>query len=106
MSALPSGRAGKALARLDLDPGEIRRRLDAGHTLPVELYYDPALYELEQQAIFRPMWHYVGVEQQLAKVGDYVTTEVAGIPIVVVRDEEERLRAHVNICRHRLHPVA
>jgi phenylpropionate dioxygenase-like ring-hydroxylating dioxygenase large terminal subunit len=106
MSAVPSDRAGKALARLDLDPAEIRSRLDAGHTLPAELYHDPALYELEQQVIFRPMWHYVGVEQQLAKVGDYVTTEVAGIPIVVVRDEEERLRAHVNICRHRLHPVA
>ena len=57
MSAVPSGRAGKALARLDLDPAEIRSRLDAGHTLPAELYYDPELYELEQQEIFRPMWH-------------------------------------------------
>ena len=106
VSALPSGRAGEALARLDLDPAEIRRGLNAGNTLPAELYYDPAVYELEQQVVFRRMWHYAGIEQQLAKVGDYVTTEVAGIPLVVVRDEEERLRAHVNICRHRLHPVA
>jgi len=106
VSALPSGRAGEALARLDLDSAEIRRGLNAGNTLPAELYYDPAVYELEQQVVFRRMWHYAGIEQQLAKVGDYVTTEVAGIPLVVVRDEEERLRAHVNICRHRLHPVA
>jgi choline monooxygenase len=39
-------------------------------------------------------------------VGDFLTTSVGGVPVVVVRDREGRLRAHVNVCRHRGHAVA
>jgi phenylpropionate dioxygenase-like ring-hydroxylating dioxygenase large terminal subunit len=45
----------------------------------------------------------------LRNVGDYFTTDIGGygfaVPIVVLRDEEMALRAFVNLCRHRPHPV-
>src|SRR5947208_10267808 len=38
---------------------------------------------------------------QLAGPGDFVTTEIAGEPVVVLRDDEGTLRALHNVCRHR-----
>src|SRR5262249_27810904 len=37
---------------------------------------------------------------QLNKPGDYVTSEIAGEPIVVVRGSDDKLRAFFNVCRH------
>jgi Rieske 2Fe-2S family protein len=40
-------------------------------------------------------------ESQLAAPGDFVVDEVAGESFVVVRDEDARLHAFLNTCRHR-----
>jgi choline monooxygenase len=47
------------------------------------------------------VWHYVGHVGQLAKPGDFFTTRLDRVPVVVVRDETGALRGHVNVCRHR-----
>jgi len=76
-------------------------RLDRGETLPWSWYTDPTLADLENQRLFRRSWHYVGRTDQLDAPGRFFTCEVAGVPLVVVRDRELRLRALVNVCRHR-----
>ncbi|WP_169570314.1 aromatic ring-hydroxylating oxygenase subunit alpha [Sneathiella limimaris] len=38
---------------------------------------------------------------QLENPGDFVTTELAGLPILVVRDKEGTVRVFLNVCRHR-----
>jgi phenylpropionate dioxygenase-like ring-hydroxylating dioxygenase large terminal subunit len=42
----------------------------------------------------------------LGEAGDYLTTRIGGIPVVVVRGADGRARAFENICRHRASPVA
>ena len=37
---------------------------------------------------------------------DYVAAQVGHLPVLVTRGKDEKLRAFVNVCRHRLHPVA
>ena len=76
-----------------------------GRTLPSDWYNDSGIFELERRQIFGRSWQYVGGVASLAKPGDYFTCEVAGIPVVLVRDKERNLRAFLNICRHRHHPV-
>lgn len=93
-------------ARIRLDPAEIEHRLAAGATLPADFYVDPEIFELEREIIFGRSWEPVCLEQHLSQVGDYFAATVGGVPIVVVRDENGELRAHVNVCRHRAHLVA
>src|SRR5262245_7227303 len=78
--------------------------LDRGLSLPASWYTDPAILSLEAERIFRRTWQYIGRLEQLARVGDYVTGEAGGVPVVVVRGEGG-LRGFVNVCRHRRHLV-
>jgi phenylpropionate dioxygenase-like ring-hydroxylating dioxygenase large terminal subunit len=56
-------------------------------TPPARVYTDPGFLALEQERVFRGSWQFVAREDQLGTVGDYVTAEVAGQPIVLVRSE-------------------
>jgi phenylpropionate dioxygenase-like ring-hydroxylating dioxygenase large terminal subunit len=78
--------------------------LDRGISLPASWYTDPAMVPLERDRIFRRTWQYVGRADQLALVGDYITGEAGGVPVLVVRGEQG-LRGFVNVCRHRRHLV-
>ncbi|MFD6061225.1 SRPBCC family protein [Rhodococcus wratislaviensis] len=93
-----------ATAENDTEP--ITASLAAGWQLPAAMYSDPAVYEQEQQVIFPHAWQYVGREKDLAEPGAYLTAQIGDLPIVVVRDRKGVLHGHVNVCRHRLHPVA
>ncbi|HEX7070273.1 MAG TPA: Rieske 2Fe-2S domain-containing protein, partial [Rhodothermales bacterium] len=74
-------------------------------TLPSDWYTDPRIFELERRHIFGRAWEYVGTAAHVGRPGDYFTCEVAGAPVVVLRDAHGTLRAFLNICRHRHHPV-
>ena len=81
------------------------RDLAKAHTLPSRCYTDPELYALELRRIFARTWQPVGQIVQLHNDGDFLCGEVAGEPIVVVRDRGT-LRAFFNVCRHRAGPLA
>ena len=46
------------------------------------------------------------ITSQVAKPGDYFTTELAGEPLLFVRGTDEKLRGFYNVCRHRAGPPA
>lgn len=62
--------------------------------------------ERERSAWFlgQPSLACLGVE--IPKPGDFLTYEIGGLPIVVVRIPDGTVRAYENICRHRAAPVA
>ena len=72
-----------------------------GRTLPFDWYSDPAVLRLERERIFRRAWQYAGRADQVAEPGAFFTCDLGGVPIVVVRDKEDALRAFLNVCRHR-----
>ncbi len=86
---------------------EILNAFDAGlpleraRTIPSAWYFDPEIYALECQRVFGGSWQLVGRTSQLDKPGSFVTADVAGEPVLVVRDEQGTLRAFHNVCRHR-----
>src|SRR5436190_19467485 len=69
-------------------------------TIPASWYTDERIFELEKQTIFSRSWQFAVRIDQLNKPGDYVTSEIAGEPIVVVRGGDNKLRAFFNVCRH------
>ena len=85
---------------------DVFRALTGGQTLPALLYVAPEVHDLEQEKIFARSWQYACHGSRLAKPGDIVLTTSGGIPIMIVRGKDGELRGFVNVCRHRLHPVA
>ncbi len=75
--------------------------LERARTIPSLWYFDPDIYAAERRAIFAATWQVAGRLDQLSEPGSFVTTEIAGEPILVVRDAEGILRAFFNVCRHR-----
>ena len=74
--------------------------LAEAHTIPAAWYTDARIAALEQQNVFSLAWQAVGRRDQVEKSGQYVTAMVAGEPIVVVRADDNQLRAFFNVCRH------
>ncbi len=75
--------------------------LEKAHTIPSAWYSDPALYAAECRTVFGGTWLAAGRADQVAAPGSYLTADVAGEPVLVVRDQDGVLRAFYNVCRHR-----
>src|SRR5947208_6428191 len=69
-------------------------------TIPASWYTDERIFKLEKETIFSRSWQFAARIDQLNKPGDYVTSEIAGEPIVVIRGSDNKLRAFFNVCRH------
>jgi phenylpropionate dioxygenase-like ring-hydroxylating dioxygenase large terminal subunit len=69
-------------------------------TIPAAWYVDPRIAELETRTMFSRTWQMVGRADQVAEKGQYLTTTLAGEPVVVVRGSDGTLRGFFNVCRH------
>ncbi len=74
--------------------------LESATTPPSAWYTDSRIYELERRAVFGSTWQMVGRAEQLMGAGQYITADVAGEPIVVVRGRDGVIRGFFNVCRH------
>ena len=72
----------------------------------VSVYADPQHLAREQQILFRQHPILMGFASEWAKPGAFRTDEYTGVPILVVRGRDGRLRAFLNVCRHRGAKVA
>jgi phenylpropionate dioxygenase-like ring-hydroxylating dioxygenase large terminal subunit len=75
---------------------------ERARNMPPGVYTSPAFLERELQDVFAREWVSVGRASALSKPGDYVTYELAGQPILVIRDTDGGLRALSNVCLHRM----
>jgi len=70
--------------------------------VPYWIYQSPELYALEQRRLFEgPIWNYLCLEAEVAKPGDYRSTFVGTMPVVVARDFDDEIYAFENRCAHR-----
>jgi len=96
---------------------DVNEQIECAHTLASRFYTDPAILEIEKSKIFHKIWQMVGTLDQpcgemnganhtIADPETFFTAELAGEPIVIVRDKQGTLRAFSNVCRHRAGPIA
>ena len=79
-----------------------RARLPGGVlTLPGRYYTDPGHFALEMERIYCRMWVCAGRAEQLAQPGRYFLRQLGNASVVVLRNDENRLAAFHNVCRHR-----
>ncbi|MEA2580276.1 MAG: glycine betaine catabolism [Actinomycetota bacterium] len=80
---------------------EIVRPVGIHPGLPGRDYHSPEVFELEQERIFLRGWFCVGREEQLVQPGDFLTADVAGESVILMRGTDGLARAFANVCRHR-----
>jgi len=74
--------------------------LDRAYTIPASWYVDERIARLERENVFGRTWQAVARAEQTANPEEFVTAELAGEPLVIVRGSDQQLRAFYNVCRH------
>lgn len=82
------------------DPSS-RDRGESIQTLDPSVYTDKERFDKELDVLFRKRPQLVAHISELREPGDFVTAEIAGVPILVARDEHGEVHALVNVCLHR-----
>jgi len=72
-----------------------------GHGLPRAFYRDEALYARELARIWHAGWLFAGFAFEIPDAGDFLTLDVAGTPVLLIRGDDGAVRAFHNVCRHR-----
>ena len=79
---------------------------ESARAMPPSVYTNPEFLKSElDERLFARDWVCVGRASALAKPGDYLVFELAGEPILVLRDDKGQLRAMSNVCRHRMSTI-
>jgi phenylpropionate dioxygenase-like ring-hydroxylating dioxygenase large terminal subunit len=65
------------------------------------IFADREIYEWERERVFARCWLYLGHECEVPHPGDFVTRYMGEEPVILCRDASGKLRAHLNLCRHR-----
>ena len=72
----------------------------------VSIYTDPDHAASERRRLFRERPLLMGFSSEWAGSGAFRTDDYAGVPIVIARAPDGKLRAFLNVCRHRGAKVA
>lgn len=83
-----------------VDSYDPRLPLTEAWTIPAAWYVDPRIMELERRTVFKNSWQVTGRVDQVREPGQYVTADLGGEPIIVVRGSDHVLRGFFNVCRH------
>ncbi|MCH8020986.1 aromatic ring-hydroxylating dioxygenase subunit alpha, partial [candidate division KSB1 bacterium] len=77
------------------------RTASGAKTLPGKYYTSEEIFLLESKNIFTKQWLYAGRISQLKKVGSYFLFNIDNESIIILRDQNDEVKAYYNVCRHR-----
>lgn len=81
--------------------GEHPKDFPALPGIPIGRYTRQDFYELEKRELWAKTWLLAGHSDELPTVGSYKLWEAAGMPVILVRGKDHRIRAFFNACTHR-----
>ena len=73
--------------------------------IPAGRYTDPDFLALEKERLWDRSWLYACHSEQLPAKGSFISWEKSGVPIVIVRGQDDQVRAFYNTCQHRGGPL-
>jgi len=79
------------------NPDAVRARVqpDRVHR---DLYINQEIFQLEQTHFFVNIWNYAGHESQIPDAGDWISSDIGGRPLLVVRQADGSIKAMMNRC--------
>src|SRR5271170_2994945 len=69
--------------------------------LPKEAYLSKEFQQLENQKLWPKVWQIACRLEEIPKVGDYVTYEIADESLIVIRTSATAIKSFYNVCQHR-----
>lgn len=77
------------------------RGLEHATTLPAEAYTSEEYFEYEKETILKKEWICIAHVSQIPKPGDYISLDVLGEPMIVVRGKDNGIHVLSRVCPHR-----
>ena len=89
-------------AILDLKKIEaVDKPIEEAHGLPNECYTSSEYLKIERDKIFSDKWTVIGVGSSVPDIGDAKPYNLLGIPLIILRDKESKIKVFHNVCSHR-----
>ena len=79
----------------------VDKPIESANGLPNECYTNEVYLEYERNKIFCDNWTVIGVGSSIPQAGDVKPYNLLGIPLVIVRDNDFKIRVFHNVCSHR-----
>ena len=87
---------------LDIEKlNNVDRSIEVANGLPNECYTNANYLAHEREKIFSNKWTVVGVGSSIPKIGDAKPYNLLGIPLILIRDKDMKIRVFHNVCSHR-----
>ena len=84
-----------------LDLANVKAPIETANGLPNGCYVDDQIYTHEQNTLFRDNWAAIGFGKDLPKPGWVKPIDFAGLPLLMVRNQDNEIKVFENVCRHR-----
>jgi len=79
----------------------VNKPIDKAHGLPNECYNNHEYTKIERKKIFEDKWVVVGVASSIPAPGDAKPFDLLGIPLILLRTKENKIKVYHNVCSHR-----
>ena len=83
----------------------VSESIEVAHGLPNECYLEGPYSQIERKKIFEDKWVVIGVASSVPDPGDAKPFDLLGIPLIILRDKEKKIRVFHNVCSHRGHKL-
>ena len=80
---------------------DLIRETETDFQVHARVYSDPMIFEKEMQVLFESGWCYVAHDSEIEKPGDFRTSAIGRIPVIVSRGDDGEVHVNINACRHR-----
>ena len=72
--------------------------IEKSHGLPNECYTSEKYTKLERKKLFEDKWVVIGIGSSIPNKGDAIPFDLLGIPLILLRDKENKIRVFHNVC--------
>ena len=87
---------------VDLDKiDSVKNSINEANGLPNECYLNDEYFKIEREKVFFNNWVVVGVSSSVPEIGDAKPFDLMGVPLLILRDKNNKIRVFHNVCSHR-----
>ena len=83
----------------------VNKPIEKAHGLPNECYTSEKYLMIERERVFQDKWTVIGIGSSVPNPGDALPYNLLGIPLIILRDKERKIRVFHNVCSHRGHKL-
>ena len=79
----------------------VDREIELANGLPNECYTSEQYLNYERNTVFSDKWSAIGVGSSIPNAGDAKPYNLLGIPLLIVRNKDLKIKVFHNVCSHR-----